>query len=81
MGLDARTATAKDFDAAAQKNANAAWFYLILSGVIFYFFEWWALIPGAFCIFSIVSSVGATKQAQSLRDGTCVMSLINDSSG
>ena len=70
MGIDARTATAKDFDNAAQKNANAAWFYLVLSGVIFYFFEWWALIPGVSCVFSIVTSVEATKKAQSLRDGT-----------
>lgn len=70
MVLNARTATAKDFDEAAQKHANGFWANLILSGVIFYFFEWWALIPGIFCIFSIVRSISATVQAGKLRDGT-----------
>lgn len=30
MGIDARSATASDFDAAAQKHANAFWFWLVL---------------------------------------------------
>ena len=70
MGLDARTATAKDFDNVAQKHANSAWGHLILSGLIFYFFEWWALIPGVFCVFSIMRSVSSTIQAGKLRNGT-----------
>jgi len=38
MALNARTATAKDFDKAAQKHANATWFWVILAAIIFYFF-------------------------------------------
>ena len=70
MGLNARTATAKDFDEAAQNYANAAWLYGILSGIIFYFYGWWALISGALTLLKIIQSVSSTKQAGNLRNGT-----------
>jgi len=70
MRLDARTATAKDFDIAAQKHANAFWFYLVLAVVIFYFFKFWAIIPGILAIYTAIQSIGATKAASSLRNGT-----------
>jgi hypothetical protein len=70
MSLNANTATAKDFDKAAQRHANASWYYGILSGIIFYFFSWWALIPGAMTLFVIIQSVSSTKMADNLRKGT-----------
>tara|TARA_Y200000002_G_C22537225_1_gene602366 strand:- start:491 stop:745 length:255 start_codon:yes stop_codon:yes gene_type:complete len=70
MTLDARTATAKDFDRAAQSKANSAWGFGILTVIIFYFFNWWALIPGALTLLTIIQSVSATKQASNLRNGT-----------
>ena len=39
MALNANTATAKDFDRAAQKKANSTWLFVILAGIIFYFFH------------------------------------------
>jgi hypothetical protein len=39
---------AADFSVAAQKHANATWFYLIVAGSVWYFTGWgWALIPFA----------------------------------
>jgi hypothetical protein len=53
--------TAEDFHVAAQKHANAAWFFLIVAGVVWYFLAWtWALIPAAIGIFSAFQSVSST---------------------
>ncbi len=68
--IDARTATAKDFDAAAQKHANASWVYLLISIAVGYFWKWWALIPAALWLFEVIQSIAATKQASNLRNGT-----------
>lgn len=70
MPINARTATAADFDAAAQKHANAFWFFLAVAGVTYYFLGWWATIPGVLVIWAGISSVSATKQAINLRNGT-----------
>lgn len=70
MRLNSRTATAKDFDNAAQQHANASWFWLILAGIIFYYLDWWAVIPTALCLLTVSQSISATKQAGNLRDGT-----------
>ena len=70
MTLDARTATAKDFDEAAQSKANFAWGFGVLTAIIFYFFSLWALIPGALTLLTIIKSISATKQASNLRNGT-----------
>jgi len=70
MSIDARNATAQDFDKAAQEHANATWFWLILAAIILYFFQWWAVIPAALGLLAIVQSVSSTKQAASLRNGT-----------
>lgn len=67
---DARTATAADFDRAAQGHANASWGLLAVTAVAGYFAGWWAVIPGAFMLLSIAKSVGATRAAQQLRTGT-----------
>lgn len=70
MEINARTATAADFDTAAQKHANAAWFWVIVTGIIYYFFEGWTVISGMMLVWAVISSIGATKQASALREGT-----------
>lgn len=45
MNVDARTATAADFDAAAQSWANQTWFWGIAAAVIGFLAGWFALIP------------------------------------
>ena len=70
MKINARNATAQDFDRAAQEHANATWLWLILAGVIFYFFQWWAIIPAALGLFAIIQSISSTNQAGHLRNGT-----------
>jgi hypothetical protein len=73
MEINARTATAADFDTAAQKHANAAWLYAIAAGITYYFLEGWALIPGILSVWCVISSFSATKQASALRSGTYVI--------
>lgn len=59
---------AADFSAAAQKHANATWFFLIAAGAIWYFLCWgWALIPVAIGIFTAVQSVSATMVATRIK--------------
>ena len=70
MGVDARTATAADFDAAAQKHASAFWFWLVVAAIIYFFFKWWSAIPALLAGWCAISSVGATKAASNLRNGT-----------
>jgi len=67
---NARTATAKDFDEAAQNHANASWIFLIISAVVVYFWSWWALIPAALWLLKVVQSISCTMQARNLRQGT-----------
>ena len=78
MALNARTATAKDFDNAAQQNANAAWFWLVIAALICYFFGWWSLIPSALGALSVMQSVSATLNAGRLRDGTYKIPNLNN---
>lgn len=70
MEMHARTATAADFDKAAQKHANAAWFWIIVTGITYYYFEGWAVISGMLFVWAVISSIGSTKQASALRRGT-----------
>jgi MFS superfamily sulfate permease-like transporter len=68
--LDYSTATAADFDAAAQRHANAFWLWLIGAAVVWYFARWWAAIPAVLAAWAVASSVGATIMARRLRAGT-----------
>ena len=68
--VNARTATAADFDKAAQTNANATWFWGIITLIIGYFFHWWAIVPGLLAFIAILKSVSCTKYANALRKGT-----------
>jgi asparagine N-glycosylation enzyme membrane subunit Stt3 len=46
---------------AAKRHARASWFWVILAGVVWYFTDWWwALIPVAMLIFSVVQSISST---------------------
>lgn len=68
---NARTATAADFDKAAQKHANASWVLGAIVLAVGFFIGWvWALIPGAFLLLTIAKSAGATNAANQLRKGT-----------
>jgi len=67
---NARTATAADFDKAAQSHAYATWFWGIVTVLVAYFFHWWAIIPVVLTLLSIVKSVSSTKCAIAFRIGT-----------
>lgn len=55
------------FSAAAQKHANATWFYLIVAGAVWYFFGWlWALVPAALGVYTAFQSISATMVATRL---------------
>ena len=70
MSVDARTATAADFDAAAQSKANACWLWAIAAAVVGFFVGWIALIPAGMALLSIIQSKSATSMAGKLRAGT-----------
>jgi hypothetical protein len=65
---------AAEFSAAAQKHANATWFYVITAGVVWYFFGWgWALIPialGAYTAFQSVSSTMIAAKIEKLEQSS-----------
>ncbi|MBT4764836.1 hypothetical protein HOO14_07560 [bacterium] len=62
MGRDS-----SEFSKAAQKYADATWFYLAISGVTWYFFGWiLALIPAAFSAYTAFQSASATLIATRL---------------
>lgn len=70
--VDARSATAADFDRAANRNASAFWGWFITAGVVWFLAPswWWALVPGLLCMWNAANSFGATRAAQALRNGT-----------
>lgn len=56
--------TSAQFRAAAQRHANAAWIYLIIGAIVWYFTSWlWALIPLAFAAYVVFQSFSATAVA------------------
>ena len=78
MQINAQPAMAADFDTAAQKHESLAWCWAIIAGVVYYFFEGWAVIPAILCISSSISSIGATQQASALREGISRISNPNN---
>ncbi|WP_324741605.1 hypothetical protein U8326_00060 [Tsuneonella sp. CC-YZS046] len=77
--VDARTATAADFDNAAQRNAHAFWGWLVVVAITWWFTShWWALVPGALAILCGVQSIGATRAAAALRKGVYGISNPNN---
>lgn len=68
--VDARNATAADFDEAAQRQANAFWFFVVVGGLVWWFASpWWAIIPGALALVCAISSITSTRAALALRSG------------
>jgi len=63
MAIKACNATADDFRRAAQQHANAFWFFAVVAGLVCYFAGMWAIIPGLLALWSIVNSVGASREA------------------
>lgn len=61
--------SSQEFHAAAQKHANAAWFFLVAAGVAWYFKGWaWAAIPILICAFTGFQSVSSTLVATRLKN-------------
>lgn len=65
----AKNATAADFEKESQKAANAAWFWLIVTGILVYFFGWWWLLLGLACLYAAFESVMDTRAAMRLERG------------
>lgn len=62
-----RGLTSQDFHKGAQSNANSSWFFLAVTGGVYYFQSWeWAIIPGVLMCWSIYRSISATKVAMRL---------------
>ena len=70
MSINARTATAKDFERAAQNHANSFWGWAVVSGIVFYFAGLFGFIPGVIAVYSVNNSVGASSAAMALKKGT-----------
>lgn len=59
--------TSAQFHSAAQKHANATWFYIIIGAVVWWLASWaWALILFAIGAFVAFQSVSATMVASRL---------------
>ena len=76
--INASTATAKDFERSAQRNANAFWVYAIIAVAVGFYFRWWATLPAALAILNVVKSVAATRCAGQLRNGTYRIPNLNN---
>jgi hypothetical protein len=56
--------TPAEFRAAAQRHANAFWFYMIIAAVTWFFFGWgWSLLPFGLALFVALQSVSSTLVA------------------
>mgnify|MGYP001769269125 FL=1 len=61
--------TASEFTKASQNHANATWVFLIIAGIVWYFFGWrWALIPIALGLITVLQSISSTMIAQRLKN-------------
>lgn len=59
--------TAEQFRAAAQKHANAFWFYAAIGAAVWYFAGWgWSLIPLGVAVFTALQSASSTLTARRL---------------
>jgi len=59
--------TSSEFHIAAQKKANAAWFWIISTAAVWYLEGLsWALLPGIVAIFTSFQSISATLIATRL---------------
>ena len=56
------------FEKAAQKSADAFWFFLLITALIVYFYKWFALIPLLLAVWCAASSISCTSKANELRE-------------
>ncbi len=70
MRLNSKNSKASDFDEVAQTQANAFWFYLIVSGIVYHFYGLWFIIPFVTAFVVAFFSVHCTITADKLRNGT-----------
>jgi predicted MFS family arabinose efflux permease len=53
--------TSREFAGAAQRNANAFWFFAVITAVVSWFASWkWATVPAVLAAWSAVQSISAT---------------------
>lgn len=77
--VDARSATAADFDRAAQRQANAFWGWAVVAGLVWWQASvWWAIIPALAAVWYAVGSVVCTRSAGKLRAGTYRLLNVNN---
>jgi len=67
--IDPRTATAKDYDKAARLHGNGAWASVAITIVVWYFFDWFALIPLANVFYCGLKVLSYTKAEMQLEKG------------
>lgn len=61
--------SSSEFKAAAQKHANATWFFVISALIVCYFWGWvWALIPIALTVYTALQSISSTMIATRIRN-------------
>ena len=61
--------TASEFTKASQNHANATWVFLIIAGIVWYFFGWkWALIPIVLGFITALQSINSTMIAERLKN-------------
>lgn len=59
--------TSIEFKNAAQKHANATWFFVIVAGIAWYFWGWqFAIVPALIGIFTAFQSISSTMIAERL---------------
>lgn len=80
-----------EFRIAAQKHANATWFFIIGAGAVWFFWAWqFAILPALISIFTAIQSISSTmiaeklsklesvKQAESMRATDDVFTVIGE---
>ncbi len=70
MSSDLRRMHIEKMRKEANEYSRAKWFWLVLTGIVYYFFEWWALIPAMLVIFALVKSMAAKKSAEPYEIGS-----------
>ena len=60
--------SSSEFSAAAQRHANATWFFVIAALVVWYFWGWiWALLPIALAAYTALQSTSSTMIATRIK--------------
>jgi len=77
--VNARTATAADFDKAADASARAFWVAAVIAGAVWWFAgPWWAAVPALISLYCGLQAVGASRAAANLRSGTYRLPNVNN---